>query len=565
MKPMKGIVQLFILSIAVVVALGSSARATEPDVLRREVAEYLKNLPFTMKEIPVPVFPERQFNIKDFGAVADGSTMNTNAFTDAIEACAKAGGGTVIVPPGTWLTGPIKLLSNVNLHVERGALVQFSNRIEDFPLIAGFDGKSSRYFITPPIHAYRAKNIAITGEGIFDGAGERWRYVKRYKQTDQQWKALVASGGVVSPDGKEWWPSKEAMEGQEYLKNIEKSGRKPSKEDYARVREYLRPDMVQLVQCTGILLDGPTFQNSPKFHVRPVQSENVIIRDIKIICPWWAQNGDGLDPTSSRNVLIYRVFVDVGDDGICLKPGTIASSQSPGPACENIVIADCTVRHAHGGFVIGSESFGGVNNVYVRNCVFVGTDVGLRFKSYRGNGGLVQNVFIDGIQMREIGGEAILFDMYYAGNPGDEPRRGPERRAEPVTDRTPRFQNFVIKNVVCNGAGQAVFIDGLPEMPVKDITLENVRVSAKRGAVLLDVDGITLKNSSFVAETGPVVSLTQSRNVTISGGAFSGKEVFLTVAGGASENIQLNEVERSAFTQRIVLGKDVRPEAVVWK
>ena len=553
--------RMLLISLYTLLVIAGKAQSSSPALIAQEVAAECADLPFTMPVVPVPAFPDHRVSIVDFGAVADGATMNTKAFAEAIRACTAAGGGTVLVPPGTWLTGPIRLESNINLHVERGALVQFSSRLEDFPLIAGFDGKSTRYVLTPPLHAYRAHTIAITGEGIIDGAGEAWMYAKRYKLTEQQWKERVASGGVVSPDGKEWWPSREAMEGEEYLRQLQTSGRKPTREDFAHVKEFIRPDLVSLVQCDGILLDGVTFQNSPKFHVRPIQSENVIIRNIAIRCPWYAQNGDGLDPTSSRNVVIYGITVDVGDDGICLKPGTIAGTQTPGPACENIVIADCHVYHAHGGFVIGSESYGGVNNIAVRNCVFMGTDIGLRFKSYRGNGGLVHNVFIDGIQMRDIANEAILFDMYYAGNSPDvEAEKGlGERKAEPVTDRTPRFENFTIRNVVCIGARRAMLINALPEMPVRNITLENVFLSATTGVTLADAEGIRFLNCRVTPDRGIVMSLVNARDVTIDGGTYPPRYGFLSVDGSSSgiRVIRLSEGSRGAVSYGSGVPQDV--------
>jgi len=547
-------------------SMAYTAAAQSTGVVEEEVKRVCADLPFTMPAIPAPQFPNRSVSIREFGAIPDGHTMNTKAFADAIQACATSGGGTVVVPPGTWLTGPIRIGSNINLHLERGALVQFSNRPEDFPLIAGFDGKSKRYIIMPPISAFRARNIAITGDGIFDGAGEAWRYVKKEKQTERQWKELVASGGVVSPGGKEWWPSKEAMNGEAYLRGLEKAGRTPTAEDYAKIRGYLRPDLVHLVQCTGILLDGPTFRNSPHFHVRPQQSENIIIRNIKISSPWYAQNGDGLDPSSCRNVVIYNISVDTGDDGICLKPGTIAKTQKPGPSCENIVIADCVVYHAHGGFVIGSESYGGVKNVSVRNCVFIETDIGLRFKSMRGNGGVVENVFIEGIQMRAIQNEAILFDMYYgSGAPEGKAEERPEdRKAEAVNDRTPRFRDITIRNIVCNGAKRAMLINGLPEMPVRDIVLDSVTVSAKEGALIADAEGITLNGCRIAVQSGPVLTVKQSRKILVNGGICPGTpEVFLRVDGVKSANIRLVGVNLAGARQVMALGAGVSSGAVV--
>jgi polygalacturonase len=555
-------------ALAVLVALLHCSMAVGQKTFSSDVKKYLTDLPFSMPEVAVPDFSDHRVDIREHGAVADGHTMNTKAFADAIRACAKAGGGTVVVGAGIWLTGPIRLESNINLHLERGALVQFSNRIQDFPFIAGFDGKSKRFMITPPIHAYRSKNIAITGEGIFDGAGEVWRYVKKDKLTQRQWNELTSSGGVVSSDGKEWWPSKEAMDGEEYIKELEKSKKALTASDYAKTREYLRPDLLRFAQCEGILLDGPTFQNSPKFHVHLVQSENIIVRNVKILAEWYAQNGDGLDINSCRNVVVYNTTVNVGDDGICLKPGNIAGTQKPGPACENIVIADCIVYRAHGGFVIGSESFGGARNVSVRNCIFAGTDIGIRFKSLRGRGGLVENIFVDGIQMRAIVNEAVLIDMYYGGGaPEVEATKNLNpSQAEPVTDQTPRFQNISIKNIVCNGVNRAVFINGLPEMPVKNITLENISVASKLGVFCTDAEGISFNQCRILPRLGAVMTLAQSRNITVKGGTFpDSADAFLKVAGEKSGNITIVGIDLTKFKKTVELGEGARPEAVTYK
>jgi polygalacturonase len=356
-------------------------------------AVYTSRLSFPMPEIQIPAFPDRVVNIKDHGALGDGQTMNTEFINTAIQACAKAGGGTVLIPAGTWLTGPIRLESNINLHVEKGALVQFSRNLKDYPFFESSEGWQIRFRRAQLISAYQARNIAITGDGIFDGGGEVWRYVLKEDITDHQWKTFIASGGVVSANGEEWWPSKEAMGAEKYFKESADAGKRLTKEDYESTKEYIRPNLVSFVQCDGVLLDGPTFENSPRYNIIPQQCENLVIRNVKVFAPAYGKNTDGIDPAACRNVVIYNCIVDVGDDGICLKPGTIAASQKPGPACENIVVADCVVYHAHGGFVIGSESYGGARNVSVRNCIFIGTDVGLRFKSLRGRGGVIEKIF----------------------------------------------------------------------------------------------------------------------------------------------------------------------------
>jgi polygalacturonase len=525
-------------------------------------AAYTTGLPFSMPEVQVPVFPDRTVNIMEFGAVCDGQTMNTESINTAIQACAKAGGGTVVIPAGTWITGPIKLESNINLHTEKGTLVQFSRNINDFPFI---EISENRYRRAQLISAYRASNIAITGDGIFNGAGEVWRYVLKEDLTEHQWKVLIESGGVVSADGKEWWPSKESMGAEKFLKESMDAKKTLTKEEYESTKEYLRPNLVNIVQCHGVLIDGPTFENSPRYHIIPQQCENLIIRNVKVFSPVWGKNTDAIDPSACRNVVIYNCMIDVGDDGICLKPGTITADQKPGPACENIVIADCVVYHAHGGFVIGSESYGGARNVSVRNCVFIGTDVGLRFKSARGRGGMIEKIFIDGIQMREIVTDAILFDMYYSGgSPDVEARKDLTiRKIEPLTDRTPQFRDFYVKNIVCNGADRAIVINGLPELSIKNMVLNNVSINSKRGVYIADADGVQLDGCRIVPQSGNVFNIIQSRNVAIKGGTYPAPaDLFLKVFGERSENIHLSGLDLKHVKKGIELEKNVKVDAV---
>ncbi|MGA9117041.1 MAG: glycosyl hydrolase family 28 protein [Bacteroidota bacterium] len=541
------------------------AASAEDPRLAAEVRSHTARAPFPMDPIPVPAFPSRRVLITEHGAVGDGRTLNTEAFRRAIGACAAAGGGTVVVPPGCWLTGPIRLESNIHLRLERGSLVQFSGRLEDFPVIERFDRKSRRYVMTPPVYAVRAKNIAITGEGIMDGAGERWRYVKREKQTAREWKELTSSGGVLTPDGSQWWPSREAMEGEEYLARLESSGKTLTAEDFGATREYLRPDMVRLAGCEGVLLDGPTFRNSPKFHVHLVESENIIVRNVTIQAPWHAQNGDGLDLSSCRNVLIYNSSLDVGDDAICVKPSSLAAWQQPGPSCRNIVVADCAVYHGHGGFVIGSESHGGAENIFVSNCVFAGTDVGIRFKSSRERGGLVERVFLEGIRMRGIRNEAILMEMYYGGESPEEEaaRNRADGGAQTVTERTPRFRDIHLSDIVCAGAARAILLNGLPEMPLRDITIRDASITALRGALCLDVDTLTLRNVRISSGQGPLVDLHDAREVRLSGLEFpQGTDPVVALGGRKTAGVEVEAAKRVRAGERIARTEEVPPGAV---
>jgi polygalacturonase len=232
--------------------------------------------------------------------------------------------------------------------------------------------------------------------------------------------------------------------------------------------------------------------------------ENVIIERVLARNPAYAQNGDALDLESCKNVLIIDSKFDAGDDGICIKSGKNADGRKRGIPCENVVVDGCTVFAGHGGFVVGSEMSGGVRNIIVRNCQFLGTDVGLRFKSTRGRGGIVENIFIDGISMTDIKTDAITFNMYYGGKSvaemladGDQPNN---TDVKPVDETTPIFRNIDIRNVICNGAGRAMEFNGLPEMPMDGISLTDIQIIAKKGAEFHNYKNLTQKNVNIKIE-----------------------------------------------------------------
>ncbi len=468
-------------------------------------------VPFEFPALAVPSFPDRDFNIIDYGAVPGGQIKNTEAIVQTISACAAAGGGRVRIPRGIWLSGPIHLASKVNLHLEQGALLLFSREYDDYPLIEGNYEGEAQFRCTSPINAVNVENIAITGEGIIDGAGDAWRPVKQFKLSNNQWQTLRASGGVVDKAGKIWWPTAAALRGEGLLDSLSKSGRPITRADVAPVKEFLRPVMIRLVNCRNVLLDGPTFQNSPAWNIHPLMCENVIIRNISVRNPWYSQNGDGLDLESCRNVLVTNCNFDVGDDAICIKSGKNEEGRMRGRPSEKIVIQNCTVYHGHGGFTIGSEMSGGVENIWVAQCTFIGTDVGLRFKSARGRGGVVRNIQVQDIQMMDIPGEAILFDLFYTGG-----SKGGTAVPE-VSEETPRFEAIHFRNIVCLGAGKAVVMTGLPEMPLQDITMENVRISAGQGVQIKHAAQIVVRDAEITSAATPVFSVEKSRGVMING------------------------------------------------
>ncbi|MDI3321121.1 glycoside hydrolase family 28 protein [Pinibacter soli] len=485
------------------IVLGAMSLCMSAFAQDKDMTWYVKNAPFAMPQTVIPSFPSKTFNIVDYGGVNDGHSLNTQAFDKVITACSQAGGGRVIIPPGVWLTAPIQLKSNVDLHVMRGAIVLFTPDRNLFPMIKSGSG----YMVQPPVYGANLENVAITGEGIFDGSGESWRPLKKSKATEAQWKQWNKTG-VVSKDGSVWWPSKEAMNGEEYLKTLK--GKKDATEaDYLPAKDFLRPKLVVITGSKNVLIDGPTFKNSPNFVLNPQNCVNLTIRNIQVNNEWWAQNGDGIDISASKNVVIYKCTVNAGDDGICMK----SSGGKNGEAqLQNVVIADCIVYHAHGGFVIGSNTDGGMKNVFVSNCNFIGTDIGIRVKSNAGRGGLVRDIYIDNIFMHDIQDEAILFDTYYDNVGAGQDK---EKVKNVATDKVPEFCNFYISNVVCNKAETAFSITGLPEMPVHNLEFKNVVISAKDGFVSKDASNISLKNVKIITDANPVFKTVSSKNINV--------------------------------------------------
>ncbi|XZF16664.1 glycoside hydrolase family 28 protein [Chitinophagaceae bacterium MMS25-I14] len=483
----------------------------------RPASYYLKQATFSMPEIQEPTIPAHDFSISDYGAKGDGVSLNTEAFEKAMNACAAAGGGHVIVPPGTWLTGPIKMQSNIDLHVERGALILFTPDHTQYPIVSA-SGSSKSFAVASPVYGYDLSNISITGEGIMDGSGDSWRPVKKGKVPESQWKKLQASGGVVSKDGSIWWPSQAALDGEKLQKDLKKN-KEAKAEDYLPARDYMRPYMVYFSNCKKVLIEGVTLRNSPKFIFYPTHCTDLTVRRANIFNEYYAQNGDGLDISACKNVLIYQCNVSVGDDGICMK-SSAGSKDEPGSFnLENVVVAECAVYHAHGGFVIGSNTDGGMRNILVSNCNFVGTDAGIRVKSNAGRGGLVNKIYINDIYMTGIVNEAIVFDTYYE----DQPAGSEGSSSEKEKGKVPQFEDFYLNRIYCTGAQTAISVTGLPEMPIKRIYLDNAVISAKEGVHLKDAADISFKGLTVNTAEQPLYKLEKAENITLDGKPVAGK------------------------------------------
>ena len=438
----------------------------------QDYSKYYQNLPTKVAQVTRPQFPANTVSITEVGGVGDGLTLNTEAFENGIKKLQKQGGGRLNVPEGIWLTGPIQLKDNIELHLERNAIILMS------PDKSLFVNPKSASKCFAGIRASKRKNIA------------HWRPVKRNKVSDVEWnKYKKVIGGVEKDGGKLWYPFN-ALAGY------------PNIADTPEKQEKMRNDLVRFESCENVLVEGVTIQNAPKFHLHPCYSKNVIIDGVTVRCPWNAQNGDAIDFSDVNVGLIVNSIVDAGDDGLCMKSGN-NKPDAPANGCADILIQDNTVFHAHGGFVLGSETIQGMNRIVVRNCRFSGTDTGLRFKSGLGRGGKTSQMYIQNIVMNDIKDEAIVFQCDYLDRPaGSDPNAIPTFTDE-QKKVAPYFQDIHISEVVCYGAGTAIKAGGILGLNnVKDIEISNSTIMyyAKDQQIDEKTAQLTLTNVKLVSE-----------------------------------------------------------------
>ena len=449
-------------------------------------------------EVNVPQFNERTVSITEFGAdsrqcdFSDG-TKNAAAINAAIESVSSAGGGTVTVPAGIWITGPITLLSNVNFHLEKQALLKFSKNMDEYPLIiTNYEGQECIRTVSP-LTASNVENVAITGEGVIDGSGDLWRPVKQFKVTDKQWQKLLKKSEYVIETKEKgiWLPTESAFKGN--AENIQGK----TERDIDRAKDYYdfyRPVMISLKHCKNVLLDGITFMNSPAWNIHPFFCENLTVRNCSINNPYYAQNGDGIDVESCKKVHIHDNVFETGDDAICIKSGKNAEARAFEGPCEDIYVHDCVVNEGHGGFVVGSEMSRGVRNIKVERCTFIGTDVGVRFKSAMGRGGVVENICISDINMVNIKNEAVILTMGYVLNLLNRN----ETIAQEDESDVPYFKNISFDRINCVGADMAVKIEPIDKRPetISDISIKNSTFLSNKENVVAG-ENIVFNNTSF--------------------------------------------------------------------
>ncbi len=421
------------------------------------------------------------FDITRFGAKKDSSAKATAAIAKAIKAASAAGGGTVYFPAGKYLTGPIHLKSNITLLIDAGAELHFSDDFDDYlPMVESrYEGVDVTSF-SPLFYANGVENIAITGRGTLYGHGKKWwDFVEGYKEGQPR--------------------SKWQLEFDRLNKNI----LLPDDPKQMK-RGFLRPPFIQFMHSKNILIQGITIRNSPFWTINPQFCDNVTVHAVTIINPGRnAPNTDGINPESCRNVHISDCHISVGDDCITIKSGKDAPGRAKARPAENYTITNCTMLSGHGGVVIGSEMSGGVKKIAISNCIFDGTDRGIRIKTTRGRGGVVEDIRVSNIVMKNIGQQAIVLDMEYA--------KAPE---EPVSERTPRFRNIRLSNITAY-TKEAMYVNGLKEMPVSEISLNDVVFEAERGITLKNAADISFSNVRVNTQTGPALKADATERLTI--------------------------------------------------
>jgi len=435
-------------------------------LLRRAAAQEIGGwgtLPAILQRIRAPQFPQRDFEITRYGAVADGQKDCTDAINRAVAECSRAGGGRVVVPSGVFSTAAIHLKSNVDLHVSSGATLRFNRDPRRYlPLVyTRWEGVECMNY-SPFLYADGQQNIAITGEGTLDGQCdcEHWwpwkgrtecGWTKGQPKQDDARQRLFAMGARDAP-----WQERVFGEGS-----------------------YLRPSFIQPCHSRNVLIQGVTITNSPMFEVNPILCSNVIVRNVKAVSH--GPNNDGCDPDSSKDVLIENCLFDTGDDCIAIKAGRNRDGRRVAVSTENVVIRNCEMKDGHGGVTIGSEMSGGVRNVFAENCRLNSPNLNeaLRFKTNAVRGGTIENVYFRNLTIGEIADAILQIDFYYEEGPN-----GPER---------PVVRNIDIRDVTCKKAKYAVNVRGFANAPIRNVRLERCTFeNVARPDVVENVEGLTM-------------------------------------------------------------------------
>jgi polygalacturonase len=405
-----------------------------------------------------PATQKHIFDVTEFGAVCDGKNLCTAAIQRAVDACGQRGGGRVLVPPGTYLTGPIFLKSNMELEICAGATLVGSRNLDEYPSIQGRWEGIDRTIYASLLTGEDLENVTITGRGVIDGSGPVW------------WEAA--------------WKT-EALRNK--LGLMEREPENPP----GSPLKWPRPRIINLYRCRNVRITGLTLLNSPSWTVHPVRCEDVAIDQLTILTPDRTPNTDGIDPDSCSNVRISNCYISTGDDGIVIKSGYKNTPGKPSFPSKNIVITNCVLGHGWAGIAIGSETAGGVRDVTISNCICEGARRGVNLKTARGRGNIVENIRVTNFVARNVD-TGILISMFY--DP-EEKNRPPV----PKSEATPTFRNLHFANISVNQAKAAVIIEGLPENPIENLRLASLHAEEVE-------DGLKCTNTRQLLLEGVIVN-----------------------------------------------------------
>ena len=463
----------------------------------------------------------RRYDIREFGATGNGETRDTDAIQTALDECAGSG-GTVFVPPGEYLTGPLQVGDRTTIQIENGATIRFVEDYTAFPTVESRWEGWDQFGFHPCLHVANASNVEITGRGTIDGSGEHWWQFRGLPEDEY-------------PDDL-----------QERIAEFDE--RNDLQDDVSSFT--LRPPLLQIYESENVSISGVTLKNSPFWNTHVVYSEDVTIEDVRIENPADAPNGDGIDIDSSSYVRISDTFINAGDDAICIKSGKDEQGREVGRPAHNITVTNCTVKHGHGGIVIGSETAAGVRDVTISNCTFTDTDRGIRIKSQRGRGGVVEDLHFDTIVMRRIACPFVVNGYYFTPIDSDP---------EPVDESTPMVRNVHFHNITAREVESAGFFAGLPERRFEGFTFDNVRIDATRSLEATDLDPAMAdgyeQRHRFFCKSIADISFSDVRIRTPDNPAFRFEETDLVsidgleIEGGASNTGPAVEIDSVAETR----------------
>ncbi len=494
-------------------------------------------------------------SVKDWGAAGDACTLDTQAIQRTIDTTSKAGGGTVFFPAGKYLSGTIFLRTNITLHLEAGAILLGSQDPADYPVIDGRWEGADRKTYAPLIAGDDLNNIAVVGRGLIDGQGSTWWDLHRQKKL-----------------------------------------------------AYPRPRLIGFTGCRNVLIEGITATNSPSWTINPVRCENVNIDKVTIDNPPDSPNTDGINPDSCRNVHISNCYVNAGDDCVTLKSGTEDNGRANLIPCENITITNCIMGRGHGGVVIGSEMSGGVRRVVISNCVFTGTDRGIRMKSRRGRGGVIEDIRVNNIIMENVLCP-LTMNLYYAPGAWGN-KSNADKNPHPVSEGTPCFRNIHLSQITAREVKYAAaFLFGLAEMPLQNISLHDIDISlalsaevgfpemaddmeemGRAGLYIRNVRGLSLDHVQIHNQAGPAIQISDACDVDVinsssttinDGSPFvllhdvdralvegcripTDAKLLFEVSGEDSRNIYVGSHNQTSSSLVAITTGGARPGAIIW-